>query len=170
MNDAMTEECDHMLTTTMNDAGDDRWFLGTQLRILADARSTDGALTVMEQRAALGFSPPLHVHDREDTALLVLSGHITVRVGDVERAVGPGEMAWLPRRVPHTFRVDSDEVHLLELATPSGVEDFHREASEPAQGDRLPPSAMPDVPRLAAAFARHGGEILGPPMHPVAPA
>ncbi len=159
-----------MLTTTMSDEADDRWFLGTQLRILADANATGGAMTVMEQRAPFGFSPPLHVHDREDTALLVLAGRLTVRIGDDERVVGPGELAWLPRQVPHTFRVDSDEVHLIELATPSGVEEFHREASEPAQGDVLPPPAMPDVPRLAAAFARHGGEILGPPMHPVGPA
>jgi quercetin dioxygenase-like cupin family protein len=154
-----------MLTATSIDANKDRWFLGTQLRILADAADTGGALTVMEQRAPKGFSPPLHVHDREDTAILVLSGVVTVRVGGDERVVGAGELAWLPRQVPHTFRVDSDEVHLLELATPSGVEEFHVAASEHAQRDEIPPPSEPDVAALAAAFARFGGEILGPPMH-----
>lgn len=158
-----------MLSTTTNGDTNDRWFLGTQLRILADAGTTDGSLTVMEQRAPLGFSPPLHVHDREDTALLVLAGQLTVRIGEEERSVGAGGFAWLPRHVPHTFRVDSTEVHLLEIATPSGVEGFHREAGEPARGDVLPPPTEPDIAGLAAAFARHGGEILGPPMGPPTP-
>ncbi len=142
----------------------DRWFLGSRLRIVCDAVTTDGTLTVLEQWAPSGFSPPLHVHHREDTALHVLDGQLTVVVGDVTSSVGSGELAWLPRDVPHTFRVDSDGAHFLEYATPGGVEAFHLDASEPAAAPGLPEPAAPDVPRLVEAFARHGGEILGPPL------
>src|ERR671918_1305058 len=108
-----------------------RWFLGTLLRIVADGDDTAGQLAVVEQRARRGFSPPRHVHHREDTALVVLDGAITVIVGDERVELGPGGFVWLPRDVPHTFRVDSETVHQIELATPAGIEEFHVEASDP---------------------------------------
>jgi uncharacterized RmlC-like cupin family protein len=118
----------------------------------------------MEQRARRGFSPPRHVHRREDTALLVLDGQLTVSIGDESRVVGPGGFAWLPRDVPHTFRVDSDEVRLIELATPGGIEGFHVDASDPAPVAELPPPGEPDIPRLLAAAVGYDAEIIGPPM------
>lgn len=90
-----------MTTTSTNER--DRWFLGTFLRILARAGDTDGQLGVMEQLAPQGFSPPLHVHHREDTALLVLDGAITAVVGDERFELGPGGFVWLPE----TFRTHS---------------------------------------------------------------
>ena len=142
----------------------DRWFLGTRLRVVSGAAATDGQLAILEQWAPKGFSPPLHVHHREDTALHVLDGELTVLVGEITRSVGPGEATWLPRDVPHTFRVDSGSAHFLEYATPGGIEGFHIDASEPADAPGLPEPAEPDIPLLVAAFARHGGEILGPPL------
>lgn len=144
----------------------DRWFLGTHLRVVADASDTDGQLAVMEQWAPKHFSPPLHAHGREDTAVLVLEGRLTVKVGDESSQVGPGELAWLPRGIPHTFRVDSDEVRLLELVAPAGFEGFHVEVSEPADRPGLPPPTEPDTGRLVTAIGAYGGEILGPPLAP----
>ena len=43
------------------DGDDDRWFLGTRMRIVSDAAATGGQLTVMEQWAPRGFSPPLQL-------------------------------------------------------------------------------------------------------------
>lgn len=150
--------------TRTADPARDRWFLGTLLRIVADAGDTDGQLGVMEQRSARGFSPPLHVHHREDTALLVIEGELTVRVGDTQRAVGPGGFVWLPRDIPHTFRVDSEEARLYELLLPPTFIGFHLETSEPAQTFELPPPAAPDVPALLGAIEPYGAEIVGPPM------
>jgi quercetin dioxygenase-like cupin family protein len=155
-----TEMLDKATTTTERD----RWFLGTLLRIVADASDTGGALTVMEQRAPRGFSPPLHVHHREDTALLVLDGRLTVRVGDTDCELDAGGFRWLPREVPHSFRVDSDEAHFLELATPSGIEGFHIDASDPAAVLDVPAPAEPDIARLLTAIAPFGADIIGPPM------
>lgn len=144
----------------------DRWFLGTLLRVLADGETTGGQLGVMEQRARRGFSPPRHVHHREDTALLVLDGAITAVVGDERVEVGSGGFVWLPRDVPHTFRVDSDTVHLLELVTPAGFEQFHLDTSDPAAAPEIPPPAEPDIPRVLGAVGRYGAEIVGPPLGP----
>ena len=35
-----------------------------------------------------------------------------------------------------------------------------------AAGPGLPPPAAPDIPRLAAAAARHGSTLVGPPLDP----
>src|SRR5262245_38038529 len=129
----------------------DRWFLGTFLRVVAGRDDTGGGLTVMEQLAPRDFSPPLHRHRDEDTALLVIDGELTVHVDGVESRLGPGEFAWLPRGVPHTFRVDSDQVRLYEFATPAGIEDFHVDASDPAPAREIPPPGEPDIPRVVAA-------------------
>lgn len=158
-----------MLTTDTPDTDTpvterDRWFAGTLMRVLAGRDDTGGALTVLEQRAGRGFSPPLHVHHREDTAMLVLSGDVTFRIGGDERTLGSGGFVWLPREVPHTFRVDSGEAHLLEFALPGGVEAFHVDASDPADALTLPPDPTPDIARMMAAAQRHDVDIIGPPM------
>lgn len=142
----------------------DLWFLGTLMQIVADGADTGGTLAVFEQQARQGFSPPLHVHHREDSALLVLDGAISVLVGDERREVRAGGFVWLPRDVPHTFRVDSDTVRLLELLTPAGFEQFHVDAGEPAARLEIPPPAAPDVARLLDAIGPYGAEIVGPPM------
>lgn len=144
----------------------DRWFLGTLLQIRAGGADTGGQLAVMEQHARRGFSPPRHVHHREDTALLVLDGAITAVVGDERSQIGPGGFVWLPRGVPHTFRVDSDTVRQIEVITPTGFEGFHLDTSDPAELLELPPPAEPDIPRLLAAIGSYGAEIVGPPLGP----
>lgn len=142
------------------------WFAGTFMRVLADATSTGGQFALIEQWAPAGFSPPAHVHQHEDQMFYVLEGELTVRSGDEERRLTVGDTAWLPRGVAHTFRVDSDGARLLEISTPAGFEQFHVELSEPAAERRVPDPAPLDVPAMAAASARHGCDIIGPPMPP----
>lgn len=142
----------------------ERWFLGSYLRIVASADETDGSFAVMEQMAPVGFSPPLHVHHAEDTALLVLEGHLVARRGDEDTGVGPGEMVWLPRDIPHSFLVDAPDTRFLEFITPAGFEQFHIDTSEPAQSRSVPIPGPSDIDRLVSTAALFGAEILGPPM------
>ncbi len=144
----------------------DRWFVGSLIRILAQADETDGVLGVFEQTAPQGFSPPLHVHHREDPAHYVIDGTITAVIGDVRRRADAGDLVWLPRDVPHTFRVDSDGARLLELITPGGFEAYHVDASDPAPTLTLPPATAPDIGRLATAIGPYGAELVGPPLGP----
>lgn len=146
------------------DGARERWFLGTYLRIVANAADTGGSLTVMEQLAPLGFSPPTHIHTAEDSAMFVLDGHLVARIGDDEIAVGPGEMVWLPRAIPHSFLVDAADTRFLEFITPSGFEEFHVDTSEPAGAREIPPPSEPDIGALIAGLGRYGAEIVGPPM------
>lgn len=144
----------------------DIWFAGSLMTVLADRTSTGGQFALVEQRAARDFSPPVHVHSREDQFFYVLTGTVTARLGDAERVLGPGDSQWLPRGLAHTFRVDSDEARLLEITTPAGFEQFHVDLSEPASERRIPDPTPLDVAALAAGSARYGCDIIGPPMAP----
>jgi quercetin dioxygenase-like cupin family protein len=141
-----------------------RWFVGSLNRVVSTAAETNGAFGLMEQWASAGFSPPRHVHHREDSAIIVLAGEITVQRGEEELSVTAGQTVFLPRDVPHTFLVTSEHAHFLELVTPGGFEAFHIDASDPAPEAALPPAGPPDVPRLIAALVPYDAQIVGPPM------
>ena len=106
-------------------SGDDApayWSLGELLTLYATAEQTGGAFSLMEERLPKGAEPPPHVHHREDESFLVLDGSLTVRVGDRTFRVSAGGFVFCPREVPHVLTVESDEVRMLTLCTPGGVE------------------------------------------------
>jgi hypothetical protein len=84
--------------------------------------------------------------------------------GDDEFVATAGQSVFLPRDVPHSFLVTSDQAHFYELVTPGGIEGFHLDASAPAPTAALPPPGPPDVQRLVVALAPYHAEIVGPPM------
>ena len=143
------------------------WFLANRMTIKATAESTGGAYGLVESLIAPGFSPPLHVHHREDEAFWVLEGEVTMRCGDRSFRAGPGAFVFLPRGVPHTFVVETDTpVRMLTLLTPGGGEGVFIDAGRPAERDGLPPAAPPDIAALKRVSEQYGAEIVGPPMSP----
>jgi mannose-6-phosphate isomerase-like protein (cupin superfamily) len=143
--------------------GPQLWFLDTRMSVKAGAEQTGGAFTLIEWAAPAGFGPPLHLHHNEDEAFYVLDGEIVIDCGDRRFTVGPGDFAFLPRGIPHTFVVTAGPVRGLQITTPSGFEEFIAEIGRPAERPGLPEPATPDVPRLIAAGQRFGHQILGPP-------
>jgi len=143
------------------------WFLRNRMTVKATARSTGGAYGLLESEIAPGFSPPLHVHHREDEAFWILEGELSMRCGDRTFRAGPGSFVFLPRDVPHTFVVESDTpARMLTLLTPGGGEGVFIEGGRPAEGAGLPPATPPDIEALKRVSERFGAEIVGPPMAP----
>ena len=143
------------------------WFQGNRITIKATAGSTGGAFGLVESMVAPGYSPPLHIHDREDETFWVLEGEVTIRCGDSTFRASAGACAFLPRGVPHTFVVEgSAPARMLGILTPGGGEAFFAEAGRPAAGDGFPPPAAPDLEQLTRAATRFGNRIVGPPMTP----
>lgn len=161
-----------MQTPDANDAflispgqGQALWFLANRMSIKATAETTHGGFGLIESTVAPGFSPPLHVHHREDESFWVLEGEVTMRCGERTFHAGPGSFIFLPRGVPHTFVVESDTpARWLTLITPGGGEGFFRKAGRPAEAEGLPPAAPPEIERLQRFNEEFGAEIVGPPM------
>ena len=133
----------------------------------ATADMTGGAFGLVESLIAPGFSPPLHVHHREDESFYVLEGELTMRCGDRVFVATAGAFVFLPRGVPHTFVVEGGQpARMLTLMTPGGGEAFFWAAGRPAERDGLPPATPPDIESLKRAGATYESEIVGPPMAP----
>jgi quercetin dioxygenase-like cupin family protein len=137
------------------------WSLGELLTLVATAEQTGGAFSLMEERLPRGAEPPPHVHHREDESFFVLEGSLTVRVGDEIFPAAPGSFVFCPRDVPHMLIVESDEVRMLTLCAPGGVEQLFVELGEPARIRTLPPTVTePDVEQVVSLAAHYGAEVL----------
>lgn len=60
-----------------------------------------------------------HHHEDNDDVFLVLSGRLTIRMGEGDVTLGPGDLYVVPRGVKHQ-PVAEEETHLL-LIEPSGT-------------------------------------------------
>ena len=138
------------------------WIGGTELQVLLDGSHTDNQVTVVRSTLTAGSASPLHLHRKEDEMFVLLSGHGIFWVGDERHEVGTGGAVFLPRDVPHAYRFTSDEVDLLTICTPSGMERFFRGAGRPVSEPR-PDGWEVTMEALAAAGMAGGQEILGPP-------
>lgn len=138
------------------------WIGGDVMEILLDASRTGGQLALLRSRPRQGNAVPVHVHGSEDEVFLVLAGSVTFWVGDQRHEVGEGGVVFLPRGVPHAYRVSSSTADLLGICAPAGFEGFFRtvghDLSQPRPADwAITPAAM------GAAIAGHGGRVIGPP-------
>jgi len=150
------------------DDGAAYWFLGTLMIIKATGEDTGGAFTLFEQLAPPGFGPPLHVHHREDEPFFVLEGRARFRCGDREFVMESGGYVFLPKGVPHAFRIEgSTPARLLQMTLPPGFERLVEEISVIAPSRTLPPPAPISadiIGRLAALGSKYHFSIVGPPL------
>jgi quercetin dioxygenase-like cupin family protein len=157
-------------TWSASGEGEQLWFLGTLAIVRVPGDATDGRLAVIEFLFPHNASPPLHTHP-QDESYIVLDGRLTVQSATDRFELTAGGMGVIPRRVPHSFRVDSAEARVLVLSTPAGLEQLVRDGSVPASAATLPPA---DTPRPAPAqleqiFRNHQQINLGPPLAPSGP-
>src|SRR5262245_43377358 len=103
------------------DGGRTIWHLGGALmRFKAVSEDTNGQFWLAEQVSDKGYASPLHRHTKEDELFLVLEGELRVGVGEQVMEVPAGGVAFAPRGLPHTFRVESPSARFLLLSTPGG--------------------------------------------------
>jgi quercetin dioxygenase-like cupin family protein len=135
---------------------------------IAHKEGQDG-ISLVEQWAPYGDSPPLHFHRTEDEVFHVLEGELRIQVEQNELRLGPGRSLLARKGVAHTYRVDSAEgAHWLVITTHGDFECFVRALARPAKHPALPPPSgepTPEAIQLLTETARaHGIEIVGPPL------
>jgi quercetin dioxygenase-like cupin family protein len=129
------------------------------------ASAVDGTVPVVELAMPYGAMPPLHVHD-EDETVVVVEGRVTFFVGDEVVEASSGDSLVAPRGIPHSFRVESEDGARWITITPRGCyERFVRKVSMPVGAGASGPGPMTlkEAVAFTAAAAQHGIEILGPP-------
>ncbi|WP_079408368.1 cupin domain-containing protein [Streptomyces sp. 3211] len=139
----------------------DRWtVLDSAMNVKADTEQTSGAYTLIEVTAPVGFGPPRHLHRAEDEAFYVLEGRMRVAFGGQHWEAREGSFVYLPRGVEHAFVV-LEPLVALQLTTPAGFERFVSELGAPADAGPSPRFSLAEV---TAICARHGMEVVGPPL------
>ncbi|MEU2777627.1 cupin domain-containing protein [Streptomyces sp. NPDC007162] len=138
------------------------WIAGSVFSVLLDAEATGGQLTVGRFDVSKGEAPPYHVHNNEDEVFLLLSGSALVWADGVEHELREGGIVFLPRRIPHGYRITSEKADLLLISTPGGLEKMFRHAGRDLREPR--PEGFEISPHLLAEAAELSGNIvLGPP-------
>ena len=153
----------------MADAIGPRWFFANLVRVRLSQGAARGAMSIVELVGPTGDMPPLHLHRTDDEAWYVLEGEMSFSVGDARPIrVSAGGLAYGPKGVPHTYRVESSTpARWLAVCTPGDFERFVVAASHPADRAELPrPHGPPSEEQIAAVTtlaAQHHIELLGPP-------
>ena len=150
-------------------AANQLWFQNSLVTMRASASEAQDGLSVQEHFVPYGFSPPLHLHRTEDEVMYVLEGEFRVRVQDQEHRLRAGDTMLTPKGVPHTYRVESaNGGRCLAITARGDFERFVRATSRPAERSELPPPSGPPsadaIQALKAAAAKHGIELIGPPL------
>ncbi|HEY2013562.1 MAG TPA: quercetin 2,3-dioxygenase [Bryobacteraceae bacterium] len=137
------------------------WYMGSCIKIHADAADTNGQFALLEVLMKPGSEPPLHYHENEDEFFLVLEGELAVTCDGKERILRPGESIFLPRRIPHTFRILTSVARTIGIVTPAGFEDFFRTLGQPIEdGEAFEPPPNPSFAQIAEVAGRFGSRVL----------
>lgn len=143
------------------------WFMSGHVTVhLSKAANADG-ISIIEHLLPAGFGPPLHIHHDEDETFYVLAGEFRFKQGEAIRHAQPGDVVYLPKGVPHGFRVLSAGGGRCLTITRGGFEAMVRSASLPATAAILPEQIEPTPEmqaRLTALCAENGIDLVGPPI------
>ena len=128
-----------------------------EIRVKADAGSTDGIVSVLEASEPPGFGPPIHLHDDAAEAFYVLDGEYLMNLDGEEHRCPAGSFIFIPAGVPHGFRVGDVPSRKLNFYFPAAMIGYFDDLalalsrSDVTEGD------------LAEIAQAHHMHIVGPP-------
>jgi quercetin dioxygenase-like cupin family protein len=134
-------------------------WLGIEFSYPLGTDDGSGAVGLVEAVVPAGEGPPIHVHANEDEIFYLLEGTYEFYLDGKTFTREPGAAVFLPRGIPHTFRVIGDTPgRNLTIMTPGGFEKFFMECSQRAL---TIPQDMAELKTLAASY---GLQFVGPPL------
>ena len=122
-------------------------------RYLIESAASSGRIALVEHvLAPKMLAAPMHRHSREDEYSFVLAGTLGVFEEDILIRATPGDLVVKPRGRWHTFwNAGDDELRVLEIIVPAGIEALFRRLAEP--GGEYSPETLP------ALAAEYGAEV-----------
>jgi len=145
----MKTQLQSQATLVLPDAGERLSVIGDRQTIKLDGSHTHGAFALIEQNNEPGTSVPEHFHTQEDEIFYVLEGEMEFTVSKEKILAAPGTTVFLPKGVPHSFKVTSKGARTLIMLQPAGTEKMFRELNA------LPPGA-PDSKVISKICSKYG--------------
>jgi hypothetical protein len=125
-------------------AGEGRriWAFGDLMILKLTAEQTSGRVFVMEQHVPRHRQAPgRHVHEVDDQAWFVIAG---------------------PHGISHAFSADTDDLHVLVITAPAGLEGLFASMGIDATEPTHPPADLPEAREDPDLARRYGTTALGP--------
>ena len=129
-----------------------------QVEVLATSAQTSGEFSLLQtQSEPPQFGPPLHLHRDASEAFFVLEGQYLMFVEDDQTLCPPGTFVYVPRAIPHTFKVVSSEPgKKLNLFSPAAMTQFFEELADAEATGFATPELLHEI------AARSQMDVLGP--------
>lgn len=122
---------------------------------------TNGTLDVLVLNMQPKSGPPLHIHHHQHETIYFSKGSHKVQLGDEVFRCEAGGFVHIPIGVRHAFMNIGDHPSECILTfAPGGTDKFFEEFAPVVRGNQ------PDPAKLAPIFAKHGWELVGPPLLP----
>jgi quercetin dioxygenase-like cupin family protein len=133
---------------------------GETMLYKVNGADTNGALDVFVLTIQPHSGPPLHIHHHQHETIHFLKGHYKVQLGDEMFRCEPGGFAYIPMGVRHAFLNVSDQPGECVITfSPGGTDKFFEEFATVVHAQH-----PPDPTTIAPIFAKHGWELVGPPL------
>ena len=127
-------------------------------RYLIESQVSGGRVAIIEHIVnPRTLAAPMHRHSREDEYTFVLAGTIGLIEEGVEITATPGDLLAKPRGRWHTFwNAGDDELRVLEIIVPGGLEALFRRLAEPGGGTPpiRSPRSLPSTARRSTSRRR----------------
>lgn len=91
--------------------------------------------------------------------MYITEGALRVTVGGAIHEVSAGDTIFLPRGIPHTFRITSSVARALAVITPSGFEKWFQTIGSPAKNFDLPERSGPPAPEMLERMITLSAEL-----------
>jgi quercetin dioxygenase-like cupin family protein len=145
------------------------WAMGGLFERLVSGDETADQVGASIMTLPPGVATPLHLHTHEAEAFYLLDGTMTYRAGEELHKLAGGDFIYLPRGLPHAFRVTgSAPVRFLGLTVPGRLLGLYDEVGIPAAERRLPGAdGLPmaeEIARWNTIGAAYGLSVVGPPI------
>lgn len=169
MNWKETGMAENGVVMTEPGAGRATWAMSSLFEHLVEGGATDGRLGVALVTQPPGVATPLHRHTKEAEAFFLVEGRMSYQAGDDLFELYDGCFIYLPKDLPHAFRIRGDRpARILALTMPAGLLQLYDEVGLPAAEHRLPyDDGQPlevEIPRWLEVSPRYGLEVVGPPI------
>ena len=133
---------------------------GETLLYKVNGADTNGALDVFVMTIQPHSGPPLHIHHHQHETIHFLKGRYKVQLGDDVFRCESGGFVYIPMGVRHAFLNVSDQPgECVVTFSPGGTDKFFEEFAPVVRAGHAP-----DPTKVAPIFAKHGWELVGPPL------
>jgi quercetin dioxygenase-like cupin family protein len=120
---------------------------------------TDGALDIFLLSIQPKSGPPLHIHHQQHETIYFMKGRYKVQVDDDVFRCEPGGFVHIPIGARHAFVNVSDQPgECIVTFSPGATDKFFEEFAPVVR------RGQPDPATIGPVFAKHGWELVGPPL------